>query len=110
MTPPICYGCGKSVESEMTGGKIPFRAVCPACLRSLHSCLACRHYKRGAPNDCDVPDIEPVKEKDAPNFCEEFSPLFAVREKKNSVSDIESKLFGSTGNIKKKDPKDLFKD
>ena len=110
MTLPICYSCGKSVEGELTGGKVPFRAVCPSCLRALHSCLACQHYKRGAPNDCDVPDIEPVKEKDAPNFCEEFKPLFKLREKKSSASDVESKLFGASEEIKKKAPKDLFRD
>lgn len=110
MTIPICYGCGKSVESELSGGKVPFRAVCHSCLRALHSCLACQYYKKGVPNDCDVPDIEPVKEKDAPNFCEEFKPLFKVRAQKSSVSDIESKLFGTSGEIKKKDPKDLFRD
>lgn len=110
MTLPICYACGKSVESELTGGKVPFRAVCPFCLLPLHSCLACLHYKKGAPNDCSVPDIEPVKEKDAPNFCEEFKPLFQVRGKKSPLSDIESRLFGSSGDIKKRDPKDLFRD
>lgn len=109
MKEPICWRCGRDVSSELTGGKVSFRAVCPNCLASLHSCFGCTHYKRGAPNDCDVQDIEPVKEKDATNFCEEFNPAFALRGKSSSTSsDIEKKLFGDISS--KKDPKDLFKD
>lgn len=110
MKSPICYRCGKSVESEMTGGKVPFRSVCPSCLASLHSCFACVHYNKGKPNECDVQDIEPVKAKDAPNFCEEFTPRFELKEKKSALSDAESKLFGSKSELKKIDPKDLFRD
>ena len=110
MKEPICYRCSTRIESELSQGKVPFRAVCPACLAALHSCFACKHYKKGVPNDCDVQDIEPVKEKDAPNFCEEFSPLYELRDKKTSSQDIENRLFGDSTSFKKKDPKDLFND
>lgn len=108
---PVCWRCGANVESELIGGKVPFRAVCPKCLAALHSCFGCTHYKKGAPNDCDVPDVEPVKEKDAPNFSEDFKPLFELRDKtKASTSDIEKRLFADDSGFKKKDPKDLFSD
>jgi hypothetical protein len=42
-----------------------------------------------------VPDIEPVRDKETSNFCEEFNPLFKLREKKSTgTEDLEKKLFG----------------
>lgn len=110
MNNPLCWRCGMSVESELVQGKVPFRAVCSKCLAALHSCFACAHYKKGVPNDCIIPDIEPIMIKDAPNFCEEFKPLFALRNKKTETSSIEQKLFGDSETPKRRDIKDLFSD
>jgi len=104
-----CWHCGKDIQSELANKKVSFRAICRHCFAALHACLGCTHYKRGAPNDCDVPDIEPVRDKDKSNFCEEFNPLFQLRDKKSSkTDDIEKKLFGDVELPKKKDLKDLF--
>lgn len=63
-------------------GKISFRAECDSCGTSLHSCVHCKYYKIGLPNDCQVPGTERVVDKEAANFCEEFFPSSNLEQKK----------------------------
>jgi len=103
-----CYNCQKKVDLE--GGKVPFRSSCPFCDFDLHICKNCKFYSEGKPHDCNVPDIEPVKDKEKYNFCEEFQPNDQPEEKKSSSSDdISQKLFGEKQK-KKKDFGSLFDD
>ncbi len=67
-----CMRCGTLQEEGL--GKISFRAECTKCSASLHSCIHCKYYQLGLPNDCRVPGTERVVDKTASNFCEEFAP------------------------------------
>ena len=65
-----CWKCLKAIDA---GPKISFRATCPLCDTDLHVCKNCRYYSPGKPNDCAVPGTEYVRDREAANFCEDFS-------------------------------------
>lgn len=77
-----CWSCGKQL-SEPSFGKLSFRATCDHCGAALHCCQNCKYYKPGAPNDCAVPGTEFVSDRQAINFCEEFSLLGIAPSPKN---------------------------
>lgn len=68
-----CWKCGALLPD--TERKISFRALCDSCGFGLHCCKNCRNYAPGRPNDCAVPGTEYVADREANNFCEEFSLL-----------------------------------
>ncbi|MEI6242152.1 MAG: hypothetical protein WCP39_01965 [Chlamydiota bacterium] len=100
-----CWKCKATLD--LLEKKISFRAECPHCGVELHVCKNCCFYCVGKPNDCFIPDIEKVVDKERRNFCEEFSPL-----KESASSDSTSKPSRSSlGEIPKKKTFDsLFKD
>lgn len=68
-----CWKCGAlSSDAER---KLSFRAVCESCGSGLHCCRNCKYYAPGRPNDCAVPGTEFIADREANNFCEEFSML-----------------------------------
>jgi hypothetical protein len=66
-----CWKCHKSISELKI--KIGFRAQCQHCGVDLHTCTNCRYYSPGKPNDCLIPGTEWVKDREAMNFCEEYS-------------------------------------
>lgn len=91
----ICWKCHKPLE--LPQGPLSFRALCPQCDSWQHACVNCRHYKPGAPNDCAVPNTDPIGDREAANFCEDFS----VKEEGTSPpgsGDALDKLFGEKKN------------
>ncbi len=66
-----CWKCAHSTEEN--AAKVGFRALCPSCSAALHSCLGCRHYAPGRPNDCAIPGTDPIRDREGVNFCEEFA-------------------------------------
>ena len=103
MTTQSCWKCAKPI-SELPV-KIGFRAACPHCSADLHVCKNCRYYAIGKPNDCLVPGTEPIRDREAMNFCEDFKPLI---HKESPSSDRHKRLFGEIE--KKADFNSLFKD
>lgn len=65
-----CNKCGKPVGE--LNQKIGFRAICPHCENELHSCVNCRYYSVGKPNDCIVPGTEYIRDRELGNYCEDF--------------------------------------
>jgi hypothetical protein len=102
-----CWKCHKSIET--TERKIPFRAVCEHCGWDLHVCKNCKFYLPGKPNDCNIPNTDIVRDREAFNFCEEFIPLSEKPSLKKSKEDVEQSLFQNKTE-KPKPFKDLFKD
>lgn len=64
-----CWKCGSEVEA------VGFQSVCDKCHSWLHCCKNCKHYRPGSPNDCSIPGTDPISDREARNFCDEFSPL-----------------------------------
>ncbi len=89
----FCHKCQDKVSIE--GRKLSFREECPKCGFDLHVCENCKFYSLGKPNDCIIPNIELVRDKEKYNFCEEFVPLKdGLSQNNNSTSDASKKLFG----------------
>jgi hypothetical protein len=65
----VCYQCGAAWALRTQPG---FRATCDECGMFWHCCRNCRFYDTAQPNDCRVPNVEPVPDKQNANFCEEF--------------------------------------
>lgn len=104
----LCWKCHKSLESFK--GRLPFRASCIHCHAWLHVCINCKHYKRGLPNDCAVPDSEQVGDREKYNFCEDFSINSHIRTQISDLSKAAKKLFGDKTVIleKKSDASERF--
>lgn len=66
-----CWKCGEKID--LTGsGKISVRQTCEKCHAWLHCCVNCKNYQPGLPNDCKVPGTDPIRDREAANFCDEF--------------------------------------
>ncbi len=108
----FCWKCGgelKELYLKTTLSKVAFRAACEHCQAPLHCCRNCVHYKPGLPNDCDVPGTEFVSDREAMNYCEEFSILGKKVGPASTPKDVSKRLFGEEPEEKKKNPfDDLF--
>ena len=92
-----CNSCGTEWKGEARPG---FRALCPKCDAYIRVCLNCEYFDRGLASGCRLTTTEPVREKDKPNFCEEFqfverpeTPPLASPKKAESARDKFDKLF-----------------
>lgn len=70
-----CWKCN-TIVSELSS-KIGFRAQCQHCEADLHVCVGCQYFAPGKPNLCSIPGTEWIKDREAMNFCEDFSPRLA---------------------------------
>jgi hypothetical protein len=73
-----CWNCKQAVEINPLA-KLGFRAVCESCNSYLHCCNGCKFYQEGRPNDCMIPGTDPIRDRSASNFCDEFSPIQDVK-------------------------------
>ena len=62
------------------------KETCEGCGEYLHCCLNCKFYDTTKPCDCYIPNIDPVKDKEKFNFCDEF----AFRDADESVGQEDS--------------------
>ncbi len=99
-----CWHCSKSIGDPSV--KIGFKASCIHCNSDLHVCKNCRYYVIGKPNDCIVPSTEPIRDREAANFCEEFKPR--LPNSAPSSGHSAKTILGEPE--KKKDFNSLFKD
>lgn len=88
-----CWKCGAEQE-DPPGGKLSFRATCSVCHAWLHCCRNCKNYKPGLPNDCAIPGTDPISDREANNFCDEFQLLGKAPAAKKDAKEIEKRLFG----------------
>jgi predicted RNA-binding Zn-ribbon protein involved in translation (DUF1610 family) len=93
-----CWKCQHEIE---IGSKLSFRAVCPHCGIDLHVCNNCRYYAPGKPNDCSVPGTEFVRDREAANFCEDFSIKKITGTNSDDPLKKAKKIFGEDLPIKK---------
>jgi hypothetical protein len=85
--------------------------VCDHCSAWLHCCAACQHYAPGKPNDCAIPDTDPIADREACNYCDEYAMAGLPDEKHRNATDVAEGLFGEKPEgFSNKEPKDRFKD
>ncbi|MBS0626265.1 MAG: hypothetical protein JSS32_09465 [Verrucomicrobia bacterium] len=106
--PPVCWKCGKLAADVPV--KIGFRALCPHCSAALHSCVNCRYYSPGKPNDCAVPGTDFIRDREGVNFCDEFKPKIPSAPHSDESIQRARRLMGEDGPDEKKDFNSLFKD
>jgi hypothetical protein len=69
----ICWKCGNAIDYA-PGVRVGTRDTCPHCDSDLHSCRNCRHYDPAKHNQCAETQAEWVRDKEASNYCDYFSP------------------------------------
>jgi hypothetical protein len=103
-----CWKCNAEQKS-LPDGKLPFRATCEQCDFYLHTCVNCKYYKQGQPNDCLIPGTEFVRDRETFNYCDEFVPKGKEGNQTTTPSDVAKKLFGDDDfPTKNSDSKDAF--
>ena len=92
-----CSKCGKVIDYS-AAAPVGKRDVCPKCDADLHCCKNCRHYDPAKHNQCAEPQAEWVRDKDAANHCDYFSPnpvLLAQGSNAPAKADDVKKKFDS---------------
>jgi len=74
----VCWKCGYAVEIA-SSNRVTTRDACPQCDSDLHACRNCRHYDPAKNNQCAETQAEWVRDKEAANYCDYFSPGAARR-------------------------------
>lgn len=87
-----CWTCGAALQ--LLDGKVSFRATCEQCHAWLHCCRNCVNYQPGLPNDCKIPGTDPIYDRSAANFCEEFVALGKPPAKRADPNAVSRRLFG----------------
>ncbi len=64
-----CFFCGAEIPAKT---KIYRNTLCDHCGNPLKICRNCTFYDSGAPHECLEHISEPVRDKEAANFCEFF--------------------------------------
>ena len=64
-----CFSCHNELQLKEAPGR---RDTCPKCGIDLHCCFNCRFYSPTASQQCQIPTVESVKNKNMANFCDEF--------------------------------------
>ena len=64
-----CHHCGAEWTAEDRPG---YNATCLACDAYIYVCLNCRFCDRNLSTGCQLTTSEPVRQKDRPNFCDDF--------------------------------------
>jgi hypothetical protein len=68
-----CWKCGSAIDVA-SGSRVGTRDACPRCDADLHSCRNCRHFDPARHNQCLETQAEWVRDKEASNYCDYFSP------------------------------------
>ncbi len=85
----FCWKCHQEVDPV-----IHFKTLCENCYAYLHSCSGCRFYMPGKANDCLIPGTEPIRDREANNYCEEFKSLTERKQVKGpNLDDVSKRLF-----------------
>lgn len=67
------------------------------------------NYKPGMPNDCLIPGTDPIADREAGNYCEEFVVNGIGPAESKNLSEVSYRLFGEEETLPpKKNPKDAF--
>lgn len=83
-----CWKCSQAIDLP-PAGRVLSRDACPKCDSDLHSCRNCRFYDPGKHNQCAEPQAEWVRDKEAGNYCDYFSPSPILNAGKRTSSQAE---------------------
>lgn len=103
-----CWKCQKTIGELPI--KVGFREACLHCGFDLHTCKGCRFYAPGKPNDCSIFGTDPIRDREAANFCEEFQIKTVHFQADTSRENARRILNIEKDEIKPKDFRSLFPD
>ena len=83
-----CWSCGAEWPELHKPGR---GDSCLSCTASLRCCYQCEFYDAVSPNECRENQADPVKEKDASNFCDWFRPEPAPTPRREHGGDSRAK-------------------
>ncbi len=88
-----CWKCGEVMELAPSA-RILSRDTCPRCDSDLHSCRNCQFYDTTKHNQCAEPQAEWVRDKEASNYCDYFSPnpALAAGKRPSGTQDAKKKF------------------
>lgn len=91
-----CWKCSETIELP-PAGRVLSRDTCPKCDYDLHACRNCRFYDPAKHNQCAETQAEWVRDKEAGNYCDYFSPSPApgAGQRPPSRGDAVKKKFDS---------------
>ncbi|MGE0822520.1 MAG: hypothetical protein AB7G75_22290 [Candidatus Binatia bacterium] len=84
-----CHHCHSEVDVKDHIGR---GDTCPSCGANLRCCFNCLFYDPGYANACREPQVEPVVDKEAANFCEFFAVGQRQAPRSSSAADVRAKL------------------
>jgi hypothetical protein len=84
-----CWKCGERIEYP-TGSRVGRRDACAQCDADLHACRQCQFYDRSKNNQCSEPQAEWVRDKEAANLCDYYSPNPVLSASNRGTSPAES--------------------
>lgn len=85
-----CHACHAEVVILTRIGR---RDTCAQCGADLHCCRNCRHHDPFAQNQCREPGTEPVRDREAGNFCDAFAFRDGARaQEADPVAEAKAKL------------------
>lgn len=85
-----CHACRAEVVILTRIGRCD---ACESCGADLHSCRNCRHHDLFAQNQCREPGTEPVRDREAGNFCDAFDFREGLRaQEADPAADAKAKL------------------
>src|SRR5215472_6712950 len=93
----FCWKCGNAIDLA-SGSPVGTRDTCPECDCDLHACRNCGHYDPSKHNQCAETQAEWVRDKEAANYCDYFSPSAvgrAAAPRSSSGADDAKKRFNS---------------
>ena len=99
----FCWKCGNAINLA-SGSRVGNRDTCPQCESDLHACRNCRHYDPAKHNQCAETQAEWVRDKEATNYCDWFSPAVMRR-----AGALGSSIGADTKSDAKKKFDSLFK-
>lgn len=81
-----CWKCGEVIEVTAAASRVGARETCPKCDADLHCCRNCQLYDPAKHNQCAETQAEWVRDKEAANYCDYFSPNPVLSAGKRSSS------------------------
>ncbi len=93
-----CWKCRQVIEVTAAANRVGTRDTCTGCDADLHTCRNCRFYDPARHNQCAETQAEWVRDKEASNYCDCFSPnplLLVHGRRPPSRADEAKKKFGS---------------
>jgi len=92
----VCHKCASELPFESRVGR---SHECPTCLAPARCCKNCQFYEPSAHNQCREIGTEPVRDREAANYCDAFTFFAGPRAGPRDDADSAKKKLDSLFNL-----------